>query len=63
MGRVIELKWTCSDCGAKDILGRHKAKAAERDYLTWAVGDDVTLEINNLGGLHDVRRGVLPAER
>jgi hypothetical protein len=45
------------------LLTEKEAKAAERDYLTWDVGDEVTLEINNLGGLHDVRRGVLPAER
>ena len=24
MSRIIELRWTCSSCGAKDILGRHK---------------------------------------
>lgn len=24
MGRTVELKWRCADCGAEDILGRHK---------------------------------------
>lgn len=24
MARIIELKWNCKDCDAKDILGRHK---------------------------------------
>jgi predicted nucleic acid-binding Zn ribbon protein len=44
------------------LLTIAEAKAAEKTYRTWNVKDTVVLEINNLGGLHEVRRGALPAE-
>jgi len=46
----------------KRVMTAAQAKAAEKAYRSWDVGDDAVIEVNNLGGVHEVRQGRIPAE-
>lgn len=43
--------------GERRLLSRSKALEAERSYRKWHPGEEVTVIVNNLGGIHSVRHG------